>query len=105
MTNALYGINLYSDAYWYTMRIRLDKFDNIRSTVLLAGPSNFDDQNKTYHIAIGQQGIIIEVWNDGEAYEVEFLLGEREPDGFVKNPDWVVMTLKPDQIELDPTAS
>lgn len=55
----------------------IKQLDMIRTTVPLEGPDVFDD-TRIHHLPVGTEGTVIEVWLGGEAYEVEFAVGDLE---------------------------
>lgn len=55
----------------------IKELDIIRTTVPLDGPDVFDDA-RIHHLPVGSQGTVIEVWQNGESYEVEFAIGDPE---------------------------
>lgn len=82
----------------------LREYDPIITTVPLSGEDVFDASVR-HQLPIGQPGAIVDIYRGGEAYEVEFVLGERGPDGIIEAPRYCQLTLQPGQIRLDPASA
>ena len=57
----------------------IKQYDMIRTLVPLDGPDVFDD-SRIHHLPAGSRGAVVEVWQNGAAYEVEFIIGDPEAD-------------------------
>lgn len=80
----------------------LPQFAPIVTTVPLTGTDVFDPSVR-HLLPVGAPGAILEVWDGGTAYEVEIFVGERDEQGLFANPTYCLMTLRAEQIRLDPT--
>ena len=74
---------------------RIGMFDVIRNTVPLEG---YDDENILRQIPVGSEGTVLEIYGDGEAFEVEFskIEGPALPPTF----NGVLLSVDADQCDL-----
>jgi hypothetical protein len=82
----------------------LKEFDPIITTTPLVGEDVLDPSLR-HSIPVGHPGIIVDVLSPGKAYEVDFTLGKRGPDGIIDDPQYCQLTLAPEQIRLDPASA
>ena len=76
---------------------KINELDMIRLTVPLEGPDVFDDK-AIYKLPVGTEGTVMHVFQDGKAFEVEFVLftDPAHPDDFVS----VQIPVEANQCEL-----
>jgi len=74
---------------------RITELATIRTTMPLEGPDVFDDA-RIHQLPVGSEGTVMHIFDDGEAFEVEFLVW---PDG-PKQYRSVQIPVEVDQCEL-----
>ena len=74
------------------------ELEGVRTTTPLTG-KDFSNPDVEHPLPRGQEGTVVHVYSGGAAYEVEFILGERGPDGLIEHPRFCLLTLEPDQLE------
>jgi len=74
------------------------ELQGIRTTIPLTG-KDFSDPDVIHSLPRGQEGTIVHVYSGGAAYEVEFVLGEPGPDGFIAHPRYCLLAIEPQHLE------
>lgn len=80
------------------------EYDPVLTTVPLSGEDVFDPA-VIHNLPAGQPGAIVDIYRNGERFDVEFVLGERNAEGFIEDPQYCQLLLGPDQIRLDPASA